>query len=140
MLVVLLLTLIVVGLAFSVLDLVQKQMRGIQDHYAQKTTENRLRQALWIDFNTYSQIVCFPEKRIVSLTHELNRITYHFYQGYVLRDKDTFYTDFTLEKLYFQGEEVTGGTIDALELTPSRKKNGKTIFVYKVNTATDFMQ
>lgn len=140
MLVVLLLTLIVVGLAFSVLELVQKQMWGIQDNYTQKTTENRLQQALWIDFNSHAQIEYSPVTKHLSLTNELTHTSYSFHEEYMVRDKDTFYTPLTLKKLYFQGDEVKGGTVDALELTSSPEKNSKNSFVYKVNTAADFMK
>ncbi|MEM9650388.1 MAG: prepilin-type N-terminal cleavage/methylation domain-containing protein, partial [Bacteroidota bacterium] len=50
MLVVLLLTVIVVGLAFSVLNLVQRQMSGIESNYARNTAFDQLKQSLWVDF------------------------------------------------------------------------------------------
>nr|WP_298793795.1 type II secretion system protein [uncultured Allomuricauda sp.] len=138
MLVVLLLTIIVVGLAFSILGLVQRQMFGIQENYEDKTTGNLLRQALWIDFNSHSQIMFSQKTGSMQLSNEMGERYYSFYEDYIIRDLDTFYTDYQLGKLYFEGDEVFGGSIDALELSKD-EEDTKRIFVYKKNTAADFM-
>lgn len=140
MLVVLLVTLIVAGLAFSVLELVQKQMIGIQENYEIKTTENRLQQALWRDFNAYSHSTYSSVTKQLSLTNELTHTSYSFYKGYMVRDKDTFYTPLTLHKLYFRGNEVKEGRVDAIALTTSAENGSSNSFVYKINTASDFMK
>ncbi|WP_190808413.1 type II secretion system protein J [Flagellimonas sp. S3867] len=140
MLVVLLLTIIVVGLAFSILGLVQKQMFGIQENYEHKTAGNLLRQALWVDFNSHSQIMLSEKTGSIQLSNEMGGMYYSFYEDYIVRDLDTIYTDFKLGKLYFEGDEVFEGSIDALELsTDGEKENNKRIFVYKKNAAADFM-
>ncbi|MEX0313717.1 MAG: type II secretion system protein J [Allomuricauda sp.] len=140
MLVVLLLTIIVVGLAFSILGLVQKQMFGIQENYEHKTAGNLLRQSMWVDFNLHSQVFFDQKTGSIELNNEMESRYYRFYDGYITRDLDTFYTDFKPGKLYFEGNEVFDGTIDALELlTDGEEENSKRIFVYKKNTAADFM-
>ena len=68
MIVVLILTSIVIGLAFSVLNLVQKQMSAIQDNYNKSLELNKLETALWLDFNRYSDI------RFNELDNELSAI------------------------------------------------------------------
>lgn len=138
MLVVLLLTIIVVGLAFSVLGLVQRQMGDIQNNYEEKTTDNLLQQALWVDFNSNAQIEFSAKWQVLSFSNELDGKTYKFYKGYILRNTDTLYTNFTIAKMFYKGEEVSKGYIDALELTKFDEVP-KTLFVYKKNTATDFM-
>jgi len=138
MLVVLLLTIIVVGLAFSVLGLVQGQMLDIQNNYEEKTNDNLLQQALWVDFNSNAQIVFSSKGQMLSLSNDVNGKRYEFYKGYIIKGIDTLYTDFTISKVFYMGEAVSNGIIDALELT----KHGevpKTLFVHKKNTATDFM-
>ncbi|WP_420603212.1 PulJ/GspJ family protein [Flagellimonas sp.] len=139
MLVVLLLTIIVVGLAFSILGLVQKQMFGIRDNYEKRTTDNLLRHGLWVDFNSHSQIEFSQKNSSILVGDELRGKLYGFYEGYITRDLDTFYTDLKVGKLYFRGEEVAEGTIDALELSNGEKEDDKKIFVFKKNTAEDFM-
>ncbi|SNY99699.1 PulJ/GspJ family protein [Flagellimonas pacifica] len=140
MLVVLLLTIIVVGLAFSILGLVQKQMFGIQENYERKTVDNLLQQGMWIDFNSNSRIEFSSKTNSIMLSNEIEEKQYGFYDGYVTRGRDTFFTDFKVGKLYFQGNEVMEGMIDAIELSTNyEKENDNMIFVYKKNTAADFM-
>lgn len=140
MLVVLLLTIVVVGLAFSILGLVQKQMFGIQENYEEKTAENLLRQAVWDDFNSYGQVHFDQNNGSLLLENELEQKQYGFYETFITRDLDTFYTDIRPQKLYFEGEEVLGGTIDAIELSNGEEKgNNKQIFVCKKNSASEFM-
>nr|WP_299214006.1 hypothetical protein [uncultured Allomuricauda sp.] len=138
MLVVLLLTIIVVGLAFSVLGLVHGQMWDIQNNYEEKTADNLLQQALWVDFNSHNQIEFSSKVQALSFSNEVDGKAYKFYKGYILRDTDTLYTDFTIARVFYKGEEVSNGLIDALELTKFDEVP-KTLFVHKKNTATDFM-
>nr|WP_299067293.1 hypothetical protein [uncultured Allomuricauda sp.] len=138
MLVVLLLTIIVVGLAFSVLGLVQGQMWDIQNNYEEKTADNLLQQALWVDFNSHAQVEFSSKAQALSFSNEVDGKAYQFYKGYILRDRDTLYTDFTIGRVFYKGEEVSNGLIDALELTKFDEVP-KTLFVHKKNSATDFM-
>ncbi|UII76200.1 prepilin-type N-terminal cleavage/methylation domain-containing protein [Flagellimonas sp. HMM57] len=138
MLVVLLLTLIVVGLAFSVLGLVQGQMNDIQIGYEERAQDNLLQQALWIDFNSYSDIYFSPQDGTLSLTDEIEKKEYRFFKTYVLNEKDTIFTDFKINRAFFLGKEVNSGKVDALEFI-NEGEQLKTLFVYKRNTATDFM-
>ncbi|MEC7264023.1 MAG: prepilin-type N-terminal cleavage/methylation domain-containing protein [Bacteroidota bacterium] len=139
MLVVLLLTVIVVGLAFAVLNLVQKQMRGIQGVYEQKTENNQLKQALWIDFNSHSQIQWMAKNGELKFDDELKQTTYTFNEGYILKDRDTFYTDLVVKELYFNGNLVRAGKVDAMNLGVSDGSNDRELFVFKRNSASNFM-
>lgn len=140
MLVVLLLTVIVVGLAFAILNLVQRQMLGIQKAYDNKTENNQLKQALWIDFNSYSQIQWISESGELKFDGELKQTAYSFKQGYILKDRDTFYTDLIIKELYFKGSKVDEGSIDALELSISSNEGNAGLFFFKKNSAENFMK
>ncbi|RDY60786.1 PulJ/GspJ family protein [Flagellimonas nanhaiensis] len=139
MLVVMLLTIIVVGLAFSMLGLVQRQMWGIQDNYETKTIENVLQQALWIDFGRHSQIQVTNGNSTLIMANELESTTYYFMKEYVLKDRDTFHTNLKVDKLYFRGDEVQGGIVDAIELAGVIEGKTKHFFIYKSNDAAIFM-
>ncbi len=54
---------IVIGLAFSVLTMVQRHMWSIQKNFELNTEYNRLEQALWIDINT-STSISFKARKI----------------------------------------------------------------------------
>ncbi|MBS9464167.1 prepilin-type N-terminal cleavage/methylation domain-containing protein [Flagellimonas sp. 389] len=138
MLVVLLLTLIVVGLAFSVLGLVQGQMNDIQISYEERAQDNLLQQALWIDFNSYSNIYFSSQEGALVLANEIEKKEYRFRKEYVVNENDTIFTDFKINKAFFWGKEVNSGKVDALEFI-NEGEQIKTLFVYKRNAATDFM-
>src|SRR6056297_3780700 len=85
MLVVLLITALVVGMAYSVLRLVQIQMNGISSNYEQTTEVRLLKQILWIDFNQYDRIWCNAANREIFLSNEINEVTYQFQKELVLK-------------------------------------------------------
>lgn len=140
MLVVLLLTVIVVGLAFAILNLVQRQMLGIQKVYDNKTENNQLKQALWIDFNSYSRIQWKSESGKLKFDGELKQTAYSFNKGYILKDRDTFYTDLIIKEFFFKGRKVEEGPIDALELSNSSNEGNAGLFFFKKNAAENFME
>jgi len=139
MLVVLLLTVIVVGLAFSILNLVQKQMNGIQEGYEIKTVNNQLKQGLWIDFNSHGQIQWDSKEQLLLMQNEIGQTSYRFYENFVLKGKDTLHTDIRVNALYFKGNLVDKGDVDALELVSSDQGN-EMLFIFKNNAASDSMK
>ncbi len=139
MVVVLIITSIVVGLAFSVLNLVQKHMLVIKDNFHRKSELNTLEQVLHIDFNTYSHIEFNPiEDRLIFKT-PVDSSTYFFKDTYIIRDTDTFNIHLEKKLLFFNGNRTETGTIDALKLITSKENQNKTVFVFKTNDATHFV-
>ncbi len=139
MLVVLLITSLVVGMAYSVLRLVQVQMGGISGNYERNTELNLLRQSLWIDFNQSDRIRFDPSKNELLLTNGLKRISYSFQEDRVIKDKDTFAIKITSLDRYFNGMKTGFGEIDAIDLYTSKELGGKRIFVFKRNATTSYM-
>lgn len=139
LMVVLLLTIVVVGLAFSILGLVRRQMAGIQANYEDKTKRNLLQRALWVDFNSHNHVEYNPASQTVLFTNHAEGLTYHFQEGLITRERDTFYTSFKIEGLFFDGALVDGGKIDAIELVDRKENIERRIFIYKKNSASDFM-
>ncbi|WP_047415850.1 hypothetical protein [Cellulophaga sp. Hel_I_12] len=140
MIVVLVITIIVIGLAFSVLNLVQKQMSGIQQNYEQGTEVNLLRQALWVDFRSYSTINYNAKSDILSFENEVGVMEYQFDETTVIRDLDTLKITITDKMFYFDGNEVSVGEIDAIKILTKKEEGAKVIFVYKNNTAQTYLK
>ncbi|WP_350284659.1 hypothetical protein [uncultured Croceitalea sp.] len=139
LLVVLLLTVVVVGLAFSVLNLVQQQMNGSRQNY-QKTTElNLLKQALWRDFRTYQYLNFNMGDEHLHLSSAIDTVRYTFMEDYVVRQQDTFNIDLAAKTFYFDGTAVTDGMIDAIELETNKESGQKQVFVYRENAAIIYM-
>ena len=139
MIVVLLITVIVVGMAFSVLDLVQKQMKNIEGIYDVKLEANNLRQSLWIDFNKYSSVFYDEEDERLHFSNELGTKQYEITEQGIITEKDTFDIQLQSKKFYFNNEISTTGQIDAIELETTKETGGQRIFIYKQNAAVTYM-
>ncbi len=139
MIVVLILTSIVIGLAFSVLTLVQKHMYGIQDNFNHTAELNKLEQSLWLDFNRYSKINYDELENELHFTTEIDSITYKLYENYIVKDLDTFPIQLQTKVLFFDGNTTSKGTIDAIKLETSKSFQNQKLFIFKQNDATLFM-
>lgn len=140
MIVVLTITVIVVGLAFSVLTLVQKQMSGISATYEDTTELNLLQQALWIDFNTYPDILFDTKTATMQCSNEIEGVTYIFENDWVVRQRDTFRIKTSETIFYSEGNAILSGAVDALKLTSDKESGTKTIFIHAENPANEFMR
>jgi hypothetical protein len=139
MIVVLLITVIVVGMAFSVLNLVQRQMGGIAGIYDVKLETNMLRQSLWADFNRYSYIVYNGKEERLYLSNELDTKYYEITENGLVTQRDTFNIRFQSKAFYFNNQERTTGEVDAIELKTSKETGHQQIFVYKQNAAATYI-
>jgi len=135
MLVVLLLTALVVGMAFSVLRLVQVQMNGISSNYAKTTEMQLLKQSLWVDFNQYDRIWYNKGNHEVLLTNEMEETIYQFEKDIVVKERDTFFVEIKELRPYFAGDTIVGGEIDALDFYMGESKSMR-LFTFKRNSAT----
>lgn len=126
MLVVMIITAIVVGMAFSVLSLVQKQIRNIQKNFDRTTVMSLFEQCLWQDLNGYNSVVFQNEG--ITMTSDIDTMQYSFKESFVLRNKDTIHVKVKLEKAYYEGAEVTSGVIDAVSFLATELQDYK-IFV-----------
>ncbi len=140
MIVTLIVTIIVVGLAFSILNLVQKQMSGIEENFEQDTTYNLLRQSLWLDFRTYNDISYNAKNVSLTCENEVTSVTYVLEESFVIRNLDTLNTSIVDKIFYFDGNEVTSGPIDAIRLISKKEEGSHVIFVYKNNAAETYFK
>ena len=138
MMVAIVITLLVVGMAFSVLNLVQKQMTGIAFNLNKATQLDLLEQSLWLDFNRYQSIQTSNNEFIFK--NEIDSIKYEIKNDLVVKNIDTFSIQVTDVEKFFDGKKVKSGNIDAIKLTLSKESQNKTIFVYKNNDASLYMK
>jgi type II secretory pathway pseudopilin PulG len=133
LLVVMIITAIVVGIAFSVLRLVQKQIVAIQKNYNKSTSLSLFEQRLWQDFNIYTDLSFDSAKGNLFLKSPLDSVTYTFEDRCVLRNNDTIPLKLEIEKIYFEGKEVQSGAIDAISFSGEAELRNYRIFVSKKN-------
>ena len=139
LLVAMIITLIVVGLAFTVLNLVKKQIHTIQRNYNRTSELAFFKQRIWLDFNNYSHINFDSKSNQLILKSETDSIFYNFNQEYILRNTDTLKTKVQIEKLCFEGTNVNSGRIDAISFIEKKEASDSHFFVFKKNDATLFM-
>ncbi|WP_166923983.1 PulJ/GspJ family protein [Flavobacterium poyangense] len=139
LLIVMIITAIVVGMAFSVLRLVQKQIHTIQTNFDKSSTLALFEQKLWQDFNEPHAITGNKQKQFVVMLSETDTVTYSFHEHYTLRNKDTIPLKLTLQKLLFSGKEIQDGDIDAIQISAATTLPDYEIFVSKKNDITFFM-
>ena len=140
MIVVIILTAIVVGLAFSVLSLVQKHMSSIQHNFNQSTVLNTFETALWIDFNRYSEIRFDDLENELILKNEMDSIAYKFLEKIIIRDFDTISIPLQSKLFYFNGNLIENGTVDAIKLETSKESQHQKLFIFKQNDASVYMK
>lgn len=139
MLVVLLITTILVGMAYAVLNLVQRQMHGIEGNYERNTEINLLRQSLWIDFNAHEGIWYDEDKAELFFANELKEVTYKITKDHIIKNRDTFHIQIIDKVFFFKGKSRLSGEIDALDIRMSKENGSKRIFVSKQNAATSYI-
>ena len=139
LLVVMIITAIVVGMAFSILRLVQNQIHAIQTNFEKTSTLALFEQKLWQDFNDKNEIQFNEKENSLLMESEMDTVIYSFQENYILRNTDTIKLKLQLNKLFFNGKEVQGDTIDALSISGKAELPDYEIFVSKKNDLTLFM-
>ncbi|ULC57934.1 prepilin-type N-terminal cleavage/methylation domain-containing protein [Flaviramulus sp. BrNp1-15] len=139
MIVVIIITSIIVGMAFSVLSMVQKHMSSIQSNFTKNTELNKLEQALWIDFNRYTNIKYDIVDDELIFTSEMDTISYKFTEDSILKNLDTFNIQVQNKLFFFDGTKAQNGQIDAIKMETSKTFQNQQLFVFKQNDATLFM-
>lgn len=139
LLVVMIITAIVVGMAFSVLRLVQKQIYAIETNFNKTSSLALFEQRLWQDFNELNTIQFKGKDKSLLLESEMDTVVYSFQENYTLRNNDTIKLKVTTNELFFKGKEVQEGNIDAVSISAKTELPDYEIFVSKKNDVTLFM-
>ena len=138
-LVVMVITAIVVGLAFSVIRLVQKQIYLIRKNYDKSVELALFEQKLWQDFHEYGDITFDADNRKLELKSEINSVQYVFYDDMVMRQKDTINVKLEVLDVFFEGAKAQEHNIDAIKLLTNKKLPDYEIFVFKKQDVNFYM-
>ncbi len=139
LLVAMIITVIVVGLAFTVLNLVKKQITFIQKNYDRTSELAFFKQRIWLDFNKNKEVIYNLSDQKLLLKSEFDSVYYYFNEEFVIRNTDTLKTKLQIKTMYFLGNEVEEGTIDAISFLEKKEAADSHFFVFKKNDATLFM-
>ncbi len=139
MVIVIIITTIVMGMAFSVLSMVQKHMKGIQVNLSRNLEIDKMEQLINLDFNRFSKISYRPLEDELMFSSEIDTTTYKFHENFLVTPFDTLHVKIESKQFYFNGERISEGRIDALKLITSKVAFSQTLFVYKQNSAASFL-
>lgn len=128
---------VVIGLASSILNLLFMNIQFIQSNYAANTEINLLEQQLVVDFNTYHSITYNNDMELLQLNNELDSVSYKFQDSSILRKGDTILSKNYTKQVFYQGNTITTGNIDAIKL--EFIESNTFIFCYKENDAFDIV-
>ena len=137
LLVVMIITVIVVGIAFSVLSLVQRQIKGIEKNFSRTTELSLIEQRLWQDFDLHNNISYHGNKLI--LISDTDTVQYAFNENFTLRNNDTIPLKVSVKKSYYLGREVSSGNVDAISVSGDLEVPDHSIFVSSQHDAAHFM-
>ena len=133
MMVVLVISAIVVGLAFTILSIVQKNMLSIEENYTYSTELTQLEVALTADFNSFTRVDWIENQDMLQFSSPLASRSYVFYQDSIVSDISTFKVQLKDKSFFFEGKNINSGSIDAIKLKFAKTSDNHAIFVYKKN-------
>ncbi len=134
-LIVLVITAIVVGIAFSVLTLIMKQYNAMKDSYIYKSEVLKLKQRLSIDFNSSQTIIWNPNEDQLIITKPEQTIIYQWDATAIIRNTDTIAVGISQSNIFQKGEPVLSGPIDGLKLISDKGGMKALIFVSRETDA-----
>lgn len=137
MLVVLIITAIVVGIAFSVLSLVRKQVAKLQSDTDKNIQYDLLKNRVTFDFYKFNNIKVLDNNQIL-FKSEIDSSIYEFKDDLLIVKQDTIAKNLKEVKFWYNNSEVSIGKIDAVNLVIEETKGVfRSVFVYKNNDATN---
>ena len=137
MMVVLIITSVVVGIAFAVLNLVQRQMNGIQNIYEIKSDIVGMRQSLWMDFSKANTVYFDGKRQELYFNNGIEERSYSVTDSLLVGAN----VELAIETIdfFFENQKVTQGEVDALSIKTTKNTGNAEIFVFKKNTPTTYM-
>jgi prepilin-type N-terminal cleavage/methylation domain-containing protein len=138
MLVVLVVSSILISMAFVAVSMVQKQVYLIQKNLSKKQQLLFFEATLLRDFNTH-RVFFIKEENSLLLKSGKDSISYTFFDDFVIRGTDTIKISFENKTLFLDGAMVTDGEIDAIALNLLSSYANAQLFLQKTKGATFYL-
>ncbi len=120
-------TTVVVGLALSILKMLQRHTLDIQHFYETKNELTLLHQNLSHHFSKYENIQWDVKNERLNFRNPIEKKEIDLSEAWEGKAK----LKIDERKFYLNGEKVVSGDIDAIKLSISQKGVAKVLFVYK---------
>lgn len=129
-------TLIVVALSFSVLNMVNKQVQAVSYQYALNHEIKELKTALSLDFLNHSEVILVDNSQII-FKSPVSKKEYNHHGLVITREQDSFNIPVKQVVAWLKGKPVTAGKIDAVEIEYEYADIVSKLFVYRSNSCLD---
>ncbi|WP_075343322.1 PulJ/GspJ family protein [Tenacibaculum agarivorans] len=137
LIVVMIVSTIVVSMAFMALSMVKRQVGSIQNRFQKKEELVRFEKIIHKDFNNYG-IGNLKGNNNVQFKNALDSVMYQIKDTYVLRNKDTFAIAIHNSAFLLDGKKVNSGFIDAFRFE-AQHVNNRSSFVYAEKDAAFYV-
>lgn len=134
LIVVILITVIIIGFAFSTLNLVQTHMRSIESNFNKTMQWQLLEQSLTIDMHQAQLSLYDNKENLLKLESELEIATYRFDKNNIITPRDTLNIAPQKIDYFYLGNVTYQDKIDAIKIFTDTINN-KFIFIVKPNDA-----
>jgi|GEM_PF-1334108 len=131
-LIVLVITSIVIAIAFSILRLVTKQYNAISTRYTERAEILKLKQRMLTDMDISKSAFWDSDQEQLSLMSgrkESTSINYEVYDNLLIRNGDTLSKNITTISFFYKGNTVQGGAVDAFEVSIGNDKDVTNFFI-----------
>lgn len=139
LLIVIIISAILAGLAFSIINLFNKNIYLIQENYSYNTKIRLFEEQLKIDMNTYHYLELNTNKSILKMKNAIDSIEYTFNQKSIIRKQDTILNQTTTVHFFYLGNETNNGYIDGIKIQLNKLQQSDFLFVSKINDANQLM-
>lgn len=140
MLVVLGITSIVAGLAFSIMSIFSRNIQLIQNNYNTSTVLQLLEQQLTVDINTFPTTLYDPIDGKLSLASPIDSVVYQIGTHLIIRQTDTIFKEELAYQMYYLGKPIEKGPLDALKISFDSPSQNNFIFISRPNAADQFIK
>ncbi len=123
--IVMVITAIVVGLAMSILSIIQKQSNALQQLYFTNNKVVLLNQELTLYFHRFHHITWNESEGLLDFKTPIDQ------KQIDLSESADIHSLIKEKYFYLEGEEVASGAIDAVKLVVNVKEKEQVLFVYK---------
>lgn len=118
LIIVLIISAIIVSLAFAALNLVERKLDNVQDNFIQQTSRNILKSKLYLDFNSCQDIYFNKKNMNLLFINPLDTVRYQFNKENIISGfNDTIALPDTKIEVFFLGKKKESGIIDALRIS-----------------------
>ncbi len=138
--IVMVITAIVAGLAFTAITMVQRNIDKIAQNYTYKTEIQQLQESIQLDFNKYRKITWNANKNELQFETPIKTKLYQLEKDSIVTAIKTYRIKIKTKKAYFKGKEVKKGQIDAIKLIFNQSTIEDYIFIFKRNDISSYFE